>query len=249
MNILELFTKHKKIFITGTDTEVGKTYCASLIVKDLFKNGLDVFPFKPISAGTISYIEPSDTMSKATLKSNVTKSHSFNRTGGHNVNKANEDAISLFDAVQNRYSLDQINPIVFQQPIAPHIAAKLENKTLDFKLLNNVFNNVDMLGDAQIIEGAGGWHLPLNETELLSDWVASKKLPVILVVGIKLGCLNHALLTAQAIEQSGCELIGWIANFIGGENDIARENLAFLQQKLTAPLITQIKQGQTEVLL
>jgi dethiobiotin synthetase len=69
------------------------------------------------------------------------------------------------------------------------------------------------------------------------------------VVGIKLGCLNHALLTAQAIEQSGCELIGWIANFIGGENDIARENLAFLQQKLTAPLITQIKQGQTEVLL
>lgn len=247
MNIFDLFTKHKKIFITGTDTEVGKTYCASLIVKDLLNNGLDVFPFKPISAGTITYIDSSNTESKITSKSHLTKSHNYNRTGGHNVVEANEDAVSLFNAVQKRYSLDQINPIVFQQPIAPHIAAKLENKTLDFKLLNKEFNNVDTLGDVQIIEGAGGWHLPLNDSELLSDWVALKKLPVILVVGIKLGCLNHALLTAQAIEQNGCELIGWIANFIDGENDIARENLTFLQQKLTAPLITQIKQGQTEI--
>lgn len=241
MNITELFAQHKKVFITGTDTEVGKTYCASLMVKTLLENGLDVFPFKPISAGVKDHID----LTVKGSKLNSTLGHKCNRTGGHLLGGANEDAVSLWNAVQARYSLEQINPIVFKQPIAPHIAAKLENRVLDFERLNKVFSDVATLGDVQVIEGAGGWHLPLNDTELLSDWVALKKLPVVLVVGIKLGCLNHALLTAQAIEQSGCDLIGWIANFIDGSDDIADENVAFLQQKLNAPLISKVYKNQT----
>jgi dethiobiotin synthetase len=200
-----------------------------------------VFPFKPNSAGVKEHIN----LTVKGSELNSTNGHKVNRTGGHLVVKANEDTVSLWNAVQARYSLEQINPIVFKQSIAPHIAAKLENQVLGFERLNKVFSDVATLGDVQVIEGAGGWHLPLNDTELLSDWVALKKLPVVLVVGIKLGCLNHALLTAQAIEQSGCDLIGWIANFIDGSDDIADENVAFLQQKLNAPLISKVYKNQT----
>ena len=223
MNLVELFYQHKKIFITGTDTEVGKTYCASLMVKKLLESGVDVFPFKPIAAGTQDYGELG--------KPEYTK-------------QINEDAWSLYNAVQKRYTLSQINPIVFEQPIAPHIAAKLEKQSLDISRLDNRFKQVEHLGDVQLIEGAGGWYLPLNDSQLLSEWVAKQGLPVIMVVGIKLGCLNHALLTAQAIEQNDCKLIGWVANFIEGDSTVARENALFLKQKINAPQLAEIKQGQ-----
>jgi len=228
MNVVELFNQHKKVFITGTDTEVGKTYCSSLLVKSLLKNGIDVFPFKPIAAGTQDYSEFVDSQNAQ-------------------PKQVNEDAFGLWNAVQKRYSLEQINPIVFEQPIAPHIAANMAQKTLDFTRLDEVFNKINNLGEVQLIEGAGGWHLPLNNSQLLSDWVAKHNLPVIMVVGVKLGCLNHALLTAQAVEQSGCNLIGWVANFIEGDNDVASQNVAFLKQKLNAPLLSEIHQGQTEL--
>ncbi|MDU0111829.1 dethiobiotin synthase [Psychrosphaera aquimarina] len=225
MNISTLFNQHKTIFITGTDTEVGKTFCASLMVKALLKDNLDIFPFKPISAGTQYYPE----------------------LEASNNTMANEDAVCLYNAVQRRYSLDQINPIVFDQPIAPHIAAKMAQQALDFNRLDIAYKGIKDLGEVQLIEGAGGWHLPLNDSELLSEWVAQHQLPVIMVVGVKLGCLNHALLTAQAIEQSGCNLIGWIANYIEGDSDIAKQNVAFIKQKLNAPLIHSVQQGQTEL--
>lgn len=218
INLVELFNQHKKVFITGTDTEVGKTYCASLIVKSLLAKGVDIFPFKPIAAGTQHCGE---------------------------FKQVNEDAFCLWNAVQKRYSLEQINPIVFKQAIAPHIAATIAQQTLDFVSLDDAFEQVEHLGEVQLIEGAGGWHLPLNNSQLLSDWVAKHNLPVIMVVGVKLGCLNHALLTAQAIEQSGCNLIGWVANFIEGDSVIAQQNVDFLKQKITAPLLSQINQGQT----
>ena len=226
MNLVELFNQHKKIFITGTDTEVGKTYCASLIVKHLLENGVDVFPFKPIAAGTQCYGD-------------------LNQFDNTESKQVNEDAFCLWNAVQRNYSLEQINPIVFEQPIAPHIAANIAKKTLNFSCLDDEFNKVNHLGDVQLIEGAGGWHLPLNSVELLSDWVAKRNLPVIMVVGVKLGCLNHALLTAQAIKKSGCNLIGWVANYLEGDSLVARENVLFLQQKLTVPQIAEIQQGQS----
>lgn len=215
---VELLKQYPRIFITGTDTEVGKTYCTSLLTKDLIQCGLDVFPFKPIAAGT-----------------------DFNKELNDHVN---EDAYELHLAANKKYSISQINPITYKPAIAPHIAAKQEGKTLDFGTLNEALSNVDGLGQCQLIEGAGGWLLPLNNQELLSDWVADHKLPVVMVVAIKLGCLNHALLTAQAIKQSGCELVGWVANFKGSESDIDLENAAFIKQKLTAPLLFTVKKDQ-----
>ena len=219
--LTELFDRYPQLFITGTDTEVGKTYCSCLIVKHMAKEGINVFPYKPISAGT----EFDNELSQ----------------------QVNEDAKSLYLACEKKFPLSQINPIVFQPAIAPHIAAKMVNAELNFDRLNLEADKIKDLGQAQLIEGAGGWLLPLNDTQLLSDWVAQKKWPVIMVVSIKLGCLNHALLTAQAIEQSGCQLVGWIANFNHGETEIGRENLNFIKQKLQAPLLFEVQPNQESV--
>lgn len=220
--IKQLFLNHQRIFITGTDTEVGKTYCSSLIVQHLNQADLDVFPFKPIAAGT-EY------------------SKEFNQ-------EVNEDALALYDACKRKYSLPQINPITYAPPIAPHIAAELEGVKLDFALLDQELKKVKTLGQSQLIEGAGGWLLPLNEHQLLSDWVAKHQLPVILVVSIKLGCLNHALLTAQAIKASGCDLVGWIANFNHGETDIGRKNMEYIQSQLDSPLLFEVHKGQRAII-
>lgn len=218
-SITQLFAQHPRVFITGTDTEVGKTYCSGLIIKALMQQGTDVFPFKPIAAGTEFDTE-------------------FNQ-------QVNEDAKALHLACQRNYSLSQINPIVFEPPIAPHIAAKMVNTPLSFSTLDAALQQVEELGQVQLVEGAGGWLLPLNDDQLLSDWVAEHKMPVIMVVSIKLGCLNHALLTAQAIAQSGCELVGWIANFNHSETEIGRENLNFIKHKLAAPLLFEVQPNQT----
>lgn len=220
-NLLTLIKPHKKIFITGTDTEVGKTYCTALIIKYLLKHELYVMPFKPISAGT-EYIEELG-------------------------DKVNEDAYELWLACNKKFSLSQINPIVYDHAIAPHIAAELENKSLNKSLLTKILKESEVEVDVQLIEGAGGWLLPLNNEELMSDWVAEQQLPVIMVVVIKLGCLNHALLTAQAIKASGCKLIGWIANFKDGETQVGRQNLEFIKQKLSAPLFFEVQPNQSEI--
>ena len=219
--LTELFKQHNKIFVTGTDTEVGKTYCSCLMLDALNEQGIEAFPFKPISAGT-----------------------EYDKNFGRQVN---EDAKDLYQASNAKYRLEQINPIVFESAIAPHIAAKQVGAELNFAMLDRAFDKVDELGEVQLIEGAGGWLLPLNDEQLLSDWVAHHKLPVIMVVSIKLGCLNHALLTAQAIKNSGCELIGWIANFNQGETEIGRENLSFIKQKLVAPLLFEVRKDQTNL--
>lgn len=219
--LTELFNRHPQLFITGTDTEVGKTYCSCLIVKHLAEEGVDVFPYKPISAGT-----------------------EFDHELTQEVN---EDAKSLYLACSKQYPLSTINPIVFKPAIAPHIAANMANTELNFDLLEQESEKIKGLGQAQLIEGAGGWLLPLNDKQLLSDWVAKQKWPVIMVVSIKLGCLNHALLTAQAIAQSGCELVGWIANFNHGETEIGRENLNFIKQKLQAPLLFEVQPNQRSI--
>lgn len=215
----------KQFFVTGTDTEVGKTYCSSLIVKHMMAAGIDVFPFKPIAAG----VEP-------TLIVNNTS--------------VNEDAYELWQAVDKRFSLEQINPILLQEPIAPHIAANNEGVVLDTKVLEQLWHAKPQASH-YLVEGAGGWMLPLNHKELMSDWVVQQSLPVILVVGVKLGCLNHALLTVDAIHRAGGNVHGWIANFIHGETFTGRENVAYLTDKLASQYgvkkLFEVQQGQTEL--
>lgn len=219
--VIDLFNEHSKVFVTGTDTEVGKTYSSCLVIKELIAQGIDVFPYKPISAGTEFDVEMQQ--------------------------EVNEDAKSLYLASGCHYPLSQINPIVFQPAIAPHIAANLAGIELSFNTLDEEYRKIDNIGQVQLIEGAGGWLLPLNDEELLSDWVAEKQIPVVMVVSIKLGCLNHALLTALAIAQSGCELVGWIANFNYGETEVGRKNVNFIKQKLAAPLLFEIQPNQVNI--
>ena len=212
----------ERVFITGTDTEVGKTYCTSLLVKHLRQQGKSVFPFKPVSAGVESTCRVDDIAQ-------------------------NPDAFELWQACEKAFSVETINPIVFQAPIAPHIAAQNEGRRLDMAGLDTVYRDMPD-ADITLVEGAGGWSLPLNERELMSDWVAKQNLPVILVVGIRLGCLNHALLTAQAINLSGCRLQGWIANFIEGESETGRKNAEYLEQQFKrlyqADCLFEVQQGQ-----
>ena len=223
-SIKALLNQHQSLFVTGTDTEVGKTYVTKLIVDTLYKQGYPVFPFKPVSAGTM----------KIEMLGNE-----------YNNQYVNEDAYELWQACHHKYSIEQINPIVFQQAIAPHIAAEYENKPLSIEVLNEVFTASQKHTQhlPRIVEGAGGWLLPLNAKELMSQWVSAEKIPVVLVVGVKLGCLNHALLTAQAIQHSGCELVGWVANFLQGETDVARKNLDYLKQALTVPCLFEVSKG------
>lgn len=207
-----VFQQYPILFVTGTDTEVGKTFVSCKLIKSAKKQKRVVFPFKPISAGTGEYT--------VNGKSQI----------------VNEDAFKLWQASDGNFELEDINPIVFDEPIAPHIAAKRSLRCLSFDLLDHHWqqtqNAIQHQVDNILVEGAGGWLLPLNDDELLSDWVAQQKLPVLLVVGIRLGCLNHAMLTAQAITASGCKLAGWVANFVEPETQVARENVNFLNQKL-----------------
>lgn len=204
--------QHRMLFLTGTDTEVGKTHVSCKLMEIAKHQQRLIFPFKPISAGTQHY----------------------NIDG--NVETVNEDAYKLWCSADKAFEITDINPIVYDQPIAPHIAAKLSGRPLTFELLDQKWQKAADRFEHQVtnflIEGAGGWLLPLNDSDLLSDWVAKEYIPVLLVVGVRLGCLNHALLTAQAIKASGCQLVGWVANFVEPETEVARENVEFLSHKL-----------------
>ena len=189
----------KKIFITGTDTNIGKTYVAKKLLRDFAQSGFSTIGIKLIASG------------------------------------GREDAIILRDASTLKIAYEQHNPILFEQAIAPHIAAQLANVDLSLAALNKI--NLDFNVDIHVIEGAGGWLLPLNQNETLADFVVQNKFEIILVVGMRLGCLNHALLTIQSIEQMGGKLIGWIANCIDPDMEYLDENIAWLKQHLKVPLL------------
>ncbi|MGB0936051.1 MAG: dethiobiotin synthase [Colwellia sp.] len=181
----------KKIFITATDTDAGKTFIASAITHALSESSFKVATFKPIAAGCEKCPETNDLI--------------------------NEDALLLTHFANSGQSINSVNPIRFLDPIAPHIAAAKENISLSIPLINSHFDSLTTYKpDVIITEGAGGWRLPLvlNETEqvYLPQFVQAHKMDVILIVNMKLGCLNHAMLTLEAIQKDGLNCIGWIAN-------------------------------------
>ncbi|MCF2859540.1 dethiobiotin synthase [Pseudoalteromonas sp. SMS1] len=199
-----------QFFITGTDTEVGKTYVTSLLLKYLVSKKKKALGFKPIAAGA---------------------EEAFGEL-------VNEDALTLMEAANVHGTYEQINPFCFAPPIAPHIAAQRVNVHIAKQDLTNKLAEVSTLGaEFTLVEGAGGWALPINDTEFLSSWVAEQNLPVILVVGMKLGCLNHAFLTLQAIEATGAKCVGWIANQIDPNMAEFDANLDTLKQRLNSPLL------------
>lgn len=201
----------KKLFITATDTDAGKTLIGSALTYLLTKQ-FKVSVFKPISAGC--------TWQEGRL--------------------VNEDAASLQHFANSKQTLSQINPIAFEEPIAPHIAAEKANQpilidTIKQQYLQVLANNADII----ITEGAGGWRLPLGNGRYLSQFAEQTQQAVILVVNMKLGCLNHAVLTYQAIIQDGLTCVGWVANCID-DMPYLSENLAELSKLITAPCLGKV---------
>lgn len=205
-----------KLFITATDTDAGKTYVAQALTAALLEKNLKVAVFKPISAGC----------EKVATKQ------------GEQL--VNEDALLLFKQANCQQSIEQINPIAFEEPIAPHIAAQKQNYTIDLDFLNehyakNIANNCDVV----ITEGAGGWRLPLGGGRYLSEFAQTTQQQVILVVNMKLGCLNHAVLTYESILSDGLNCIGWIAN-CQETMPYLDENIAELELLLPIPLLAKL---------
>ena len=202
--------RRQPFFVTGTDTDVGKTFITSALLGLARGRGLRCIGMKPIAAG-------------CRLEAGKLR---------------NDDALALISASATTLDYETINPIALAPRIAPHIAAAQAGRTLRATDLTAhcravMAQDVDLL----LIEGAGGWLVPINDTETLADVCLELQAEVILVVGMKLGCLNHALLTAAAIEQAGLHLAGWIANSLREAMPLLDENVDTLRARLRAPCL------------
>lgn len=152
-------------------------------------------------------------------------------------NDVNDDVKELRKATNILASLGQINPYSFLHPIAPHIAARNSGVQINLERILESYNELASQADVVIVEGAGGFLVPLNETQDIADLVETLGIPLIVVVGIRLGCLNHALLTQQAINTRGLECAGWVANILQPDMSALDENIQSLQQRISAPLL------------
>ena len=236
----------KQYFITGTDTEVGKTYVTCQLLQAAQKASLSAIGYKPIAAGCEQINgewvnEDALNIQKACSKIRANKAIKI--TDNNELKSANENN----EESGQTLPLHQINPIALKPTIAPHIAALEEDVALTF---DEIAKGLDELHayqpDLLLMEGAGGWRLPLTvgdeytPTYYLSDVVKTLKMDVILVVGMRLGCLNHALLTAEAIRADGLTIKGWVANDITGNMTRYQENLHSLKAMLPEPLLAEI---------
>lgn len=211
--------KKKKYFVTGTDTDVGKTFVSVALLHALRGDGYSTLALKPVAAGC----EPTDSGLR------------------------NDDALRLRSAMTASLSYEQVNPVALEQAAAPHIVAAKEGKRVSVSRLEGVCRGALLTPvDVALIEGAGGWRVPLNERETLADLAVALRFPVILVVGVRLGCINHALLSQEAIERDGLTLAGWVANHVDPDMACAKENVETLNALIRAPMLAEIpyKKGQ-----
>lgn len=199
-------------FITGTDTEVGKTVASCALLQAAALAGYRTAGYKPVASGS--------EMTQEGVR--------------------NSDALALqrHSSVALRY--EQVNPLTFLEPTSPHIVSQEEGRPIDFATLSAGLAALVPLADWVQVEGAGGWFTPLSQTATFADWVVKEQLPVILVVGVKLGCINHALLTAQAVAAAGLPLAGWIANDVQPSGKRHHEYMATLKRLLPAPCLGEI---------
>ena len=200
------------LFVTGTDTGVGKTIVACALLRVLAREGLRAIGFKPVAAGA-------------------------EQTPG---GLRNEDALRLAEASSVERPYEEINPIVLQPAIAPPIAAATAGITIDVPGLAEAHDRLAPHSDVIITEGAGGWLVPTGPDETLADLALAIGDPVVMVVGMRLGCINHALLTAAAIRAHGLQLGGWIDNRIDPSMPVVEENLATLDERLGVPRLGSI---------
>ena len=204
------------MFITGTDTGIGKTHVSCALLHALRTAGHDAVGMKPVASGCD---ETPDGL-------------------------RNEDALALQAAGPAGVPYAAINPVSLRAPLSPHLAAARDGVTVTLPPLTEAFERLRARHAPVVVEGVGGWLVPLAPGLMASALAQAWKLPVILVVGLRLGCLNHALLSARAIAADGCELLGWIGNRIDPAMAAAEENLATLRELLPAPCLGVLPHGE-----
>lgn len=199
-------------FVTGTDTEIGKTLISSAILHKLVQQGQRACGMKPIAAG-------------AEERDGVLH---------------NDDAAMLRAAGNVHLPQHITTPFMLREPCAPHIAAALEGVTIEPVPIMTAYAEILGASDATVVEGVGGFCVPFSNDFDSADLAVQLNLPVVLVVGLRLGCINHALLTAEAIVARGLVLAGWVANQVDPDMRFADENIAALQQRMPAPLLGRV---------
>lgn len=199
-------------FITGTDTGVGKTQISVGLMHALRQQGVSVAGMKPVASGCVETGE----------------------------GLRNDDALQLQAAASCVLPYEEINPYAFMPPIAPHIAAQLAGTTISLQLIEERFHRLQGCAECVVVEGVGGWQAPLDQEQTMAQLAQRLGLPVILVVGVRLGCLNHALLSHEAILASGLECAGWVANQLDPHMEYVQENIDYLRAHLRAPLLGQV---------
>ena len=198
-------------FVTGTDTGIGKTFVAELMLEGLKAAGRAAVGMKPVASGCYE--------SATGLRS--------------------DDAERLLAAGSVSAPYATINPYAFLEPVAPHIAAQQMGRTIEIDVIQSCFTRLAGQG-AVVVEGVGGWRVPIGGGRTVADIAAALDLPVVLVVGVRLGCINHALLTAEAIAADGRALVGWVANIVAPDTARLSENIAALESRIRAPRLATI---------
>jgi len=200
-------------FVTGTDTNVGKTLVSCALLHALRARGLRVAGMKPVASGC--------------------------RPTAAGARHADAEALMAASSVAIDYTA--VNPYALHAATAPHLAAQAEGVTISIDTIAQAFASLQARAEAVVVEGVGGWSVPIDATRTMAEVAARLCLPVVLVVGIRLGCLNHALLTAAAIERAGCRLTGWVANHVSSDADgVLEDYVAALRERLAVPLLGEI---------
>lgn len=203
----------KNFFVAGTDTGVGKTFIACALMKAAEAEGLTTAAIKPVAAGCEDF--------DGELK--------------------NDDATALQQCMTKSLDYEVVNPVALPEAIAPHIAAEHSGKNITISRLTGYCRGTLMCaGQFNVVEGAGGWRVPVNNRETIADLVKELRLPVVLVVGMRLGCINHTLLTVEAILRDGLKIAGWVANCIDPDMPCLQENIDSIEKRLAFPLLGRV---------
>lgn len=200
-------------FITGTDTGVGKTRVSTALLTVFNARGFSTAAMKPVASGCTTTAQ----------------------------GLRNDDALALQQHATLQVPYEQVNPYAFEPAIAPHIAAAQAGQSIDFVRIKHGLDILSMQVDVVIVEGVGGWLVPLNREATIADLARMLGLPVILVVGVRLGCLNHALLSVESIEQSGLPMVGWVANVIDPGMQCVEENITALRERIAVPWLGTVR--------
>jgi dethiobiotin synthetase len=206
-------SQHQRaMFVTGTDTDAGKTYISAALLRHFAAQSLRVVGMKPVASG-------------------VTELDGVLH---------NSDVTQLRQASNVQADVRWINPYCFAPAIAPHIAAQQAGVTIDLQQIKQAYEQLCGMADVVVVEGAGGWLVPLNGQQTIADLAQLLDIPIVLVVRIRLGCINHALLSVADIQRRGLTLLGWVANCMEDEMPVMQENIATLQQLIAAPCLAVV---------